>query len=295
MPLVDFSGTLLFARKNRFAVGAFNPVDYNSTRVIVETAQQLDAPVICQTSAKTVRYYGFRTIASWMRELCADTTVPVSLHLDHGKDLDIIQGCIDHGWTNVMIDASHLPFEDNLARSRQVSDLAAAHGVGIEAEIGEIHGVEEDIVVHGTGTVVDPDKAEIFCREVRMGVFAPAIGTAHGIYKGTPRIAWEVLEEMHRRVAVPFALHGGTGLDDSIIERCIRLGCAKVNISTQLKHAFVDGFSNHRAKHPDDYEPLRYVAAQDTAMREVVAGRIRQFGGAGQGRAIMEKLEAGPS
>ncbi len=287
MPLQDFRHALVCARRRGFAVGAFNIIDFNSARAVVETAQQLEAPVICQTSTKTILHFGHGSIMQWMRDLAADTTVPVALHLDHGKDLDIIQACLDHGWTNVMIDASDLPFADNLQRSRQVFEMAARHDVGIEAEIGEIHGVEDDIVVENGGSVVDPDKAARFCAEIDLAVFAPAIGTAHGIYHGEPNIAWSELTEIHRRIPTPLALHGGTGLNDGIIQRCIGLGCAKINISTNLKHAFVDGFCNHRQEHPDDYEPLGFISSQDKAMRELIAAKITQFGGAHQAEVCL--------
>ncbi len=290
MPLVDFKHVLTYARERKLGVAAFNPVDYNSTQAIIDIADELDAPVICQTSAKTVRYYGAASIYSWMQQLCKKTSVPVSLHLDHGKDLDMIESCIKSGWTNVMIDASDLPFEQNLARSKQVYEMAAAHNVSIEAEIGEIHGVEEDIVVESGGSVVDPDKAEIFCKEMDLGVFAPAIGTAHGIYHGEPKIAWDVLEQLSERINTPFALHGGTGLEDDVIQRCISLGCSKVNISTQLKHAFISGFYEHHRENPDDYEPLSHLKAQDQAMREVVRYKMEQFGAAGHGQAILKAM-----
>ena len=134
------------ARRGGYAVGAFNPVDYASMKAMVEAAEELNAPVIVQTSAKTVAYYSHETLVGWMRELAENSPVPVALHLDHGKDLEMIKKCIETGWTSVMIDASNLPFEENLARSRQVIEWAAAVGVGVEAELGEIVGVEEDIV-----------------------------------------------------------------------------------------------------------------------------------------------------
>jgi ketose-bisphosphate aldolase len=278
---------LAAAAKEGYAVGAFNPVDYASMKAIVCAAEEENAPVILQTSAKTVRYYGHEALAMWMRELAEKSTIPVVLHLDHGKELEMIRRCIETGWTSVMIDASHLPFEQNLAMSREVVEMATAAGVGVEAELGEIVGVEEDISVSEEDAhLADPDKAEIFCRELELGVFAPAIGTGHGFYKGTPNVAFDLIEEIYRRTATPLALHGGTGLSDEIIQRCIRSGCAKVNISTQLKHAFVDGFSNYHKANPDDYEPLKVLGAQFEFMKQLLRKKIRQFGGSGKGRKL---------
>jgi ketose-bisphosphate aldolase len=287
MPLVSMNRVLAAAAKEGYAVGAFNPVDYASMKAIVCAAEEENAPVILQTSAKTVRYYGHEALAMWMRELAEKSTIPVVLHLDHGKELEMIRRCIETGWTSVMIDASHLPFEQNLAMSREVVEMATAAGVGVEAELGEIVGVEEDISVSEEDAhLADPDKAEIFCRELELGVFAPAIGTGHGFYKGTPNVAFDLIEEIYRRTATPLALHGGTGLSDEIIQRCIRSGCAKVNISTQLKHAFVDGFSNYHKANPDDYEPLKVLGAQFEFMKQLLRKKIRQFGGSGKGRKL---------
>ncbi len=276
---------LAAARAEGWAVAAFNPVDYASARAIVRAADALAAPVILQTSAKTVRYHGAAVFAGWMRELGATTASPVALHLDHGKEIPMIEACLRAGWTDVMIDASEKPFAENLAITRSVVELARAHGAGVEAEIGEIGGVEEDV----TGDAAhhaDVDQSLAFCREVRLAVFAPAIGTAHGFYASEPRIAWDVLERIGAGTHTPLALHGGTGLSDEVIQRCIRLGCAKINISTNLKHVFIDSFCEHRRLHPDDHEPLRVLAAQAAAMEALVREKITQFGGAGKAARI---------
>ncbi len=275
------SPMLATARREGWAVAAFNPVDYASARAIVQAACELDAPVIVQTSAKTVKYHGAGTIAGWLRDLAGTAPVPVALHLDHGKDLGLIRTCLDAGWTSVMIDASDKPFAENLALTRQVVALAGPRGAGVEAEVGEIGGVEEDV----TGSAehyADVDQSLEFCRTVELGVFAPAIGTAHGLYSAEPRIAWDRLEAIGRGTPTPLALHGGTGLSDEVIQRCIRLGCAKINISTNLKHVFIDSFVEHHRSHPDEYEPLALLAAQAAAMTALVRGKIGQFGGAGK-------------
>ena len=291
MPLVSMNRILATAAKEGYAVGAFNPVDYASMKAIVRAAEEEDAPVIVQTSAKTVRYYGHEVLVMWMQELAEESTIPVVLHLDHGKELEMIQRCIETGWTSVMVDASHLPFEQNLAMSRRVVEMATAAGVGVEAELGEIVGVEEEIsVAEDDAHLADPDKAEIFCRELELGVFAPAIGTAHGFYKGTPNVAFGLIEEIYRRTATPLALHGGTGLSDEVIQRCIRSGCAKINISTNLKHTFVDGFSDYHKANPDDYEPLRVLRAQFESMKQLLRDKIRQFGGSDKGRKLVAAI-----
>jgi ketose-bisphosphate aldolase len=285
MPLVNFKSMLAAAREGRYAVAAFNPVDYASMRAAVEAAEAERAPVILQTSAKTVKYHGHEAIASWARRLGDAATVPVALHLDHGKDLDLIRRCIETGWTAVMIDASDKPFEENLALTRQVLDLAAPKNVGVEAEIGEIGGVEEDIAVADEAArLCDPDKAEACCQALpELAVFAPACGTAHGYYHGEPKVAFDLLADISRRTRRPLALHGGTGLPAETVRRCIANGCAKVNISTNLKHVFIDGFCDYHRDHPHDYEPLNLLRAQHQAMVAMLREKIRLCGGGGKG------------
>jgi len=183
----------------------------------------------------------------------------------------------------VMIDASSFPYEKNRALTRQVVEMAAPTGVSVEAELGEIGGVEDDLVVQqAEARLVDPEKAVRFCEELDLAAFAPAIGTAHGIYKSEPRIAFDRLQAIGERTTVPLALHGGTGLSDEVIQRCIRSGCAKVNISTEVKHRFIDGLVRYHHEHPDEYEPMKGLEAQYQQVRALFLEKIRQFGSAGQ-------------
>ncbi len=284
MPLVNPKQMLAAARDGGWAVAAFNPVDYASMRAVVQAAADLRAPVIVQTSAKTVKYYGHEPIVAWARELAGAVSVPVALHLDHGKDLRLIERCIQTGWTAVMIDASDKPFAENLGLTRRVLAMANERNVGVEAEVGEIGGVEEDIIVAEEDSHhADAAQALEFCREAAgLAVFAPAIGTAHGVYKREPDIDWEVLTTIYQGTETPLALHGGTGLSDEIFQRAISLGCAKVNISTNLKHVFVDDFIAYHQAHPKEYEPLKVLEAQFNGMKRLVAEKIQQFGGAGR-------------
>jgi ketose-bisphosphate aldolase len=283
MALENMRAMLAKALAGRYGVGAFNVLDYNSTKAVIQAAEELDAPVILQTSAKTVTFWGSRTLVSWVRELAGRARVPVALHLDHCKDLSLIQECLEAGWTSVMIDASARPFEENLALSRQVVALARPRDVTVEAELGAIVGVEDDLHVKEQDShLADPRQAVEFCAQVRPDCFAPAIGTAHGIYKGEPKIAYHILEEVANRTRVPIALHGGTGLSDEVFGRCIALGCAKVNISTQIKYAFIDGFVGYHNTHNTQYDPLKVLQAQFDEMKKGIAGNIKLFGGAGK-------------
>lgn len=283
MSLENIKGMLTSARVGKYAVGAFNILDYNSTKAVVRAAEQIDAPVIIATSAKTVIFWGSSAIVSWVRELALVSKVPIALHLDHCKDLNLIKECIDAGWTSVMIDASSKPFEENLAISRRVVEMARPKGVTVEAELGAIVGVEDDIhVKHQDAHLADPDQAVEFCAQAEPDCFAPAIGTAHGIYKGQPKIAYDRLEEIAARTKTPIALHGGTGLRDEVFKKCITLGCAKVNISTQLKYTFIDEFVAYHRANSTEYDPLRVIEAQFNKLKEDIIEKIKLFGSAGK-------------
>ncbi len=284
MPLENMKAMLSKAASGKYAVGAFNILDYNCAKAVVQAAAELRAPVIIQTSAKTVTFWGSRTLMGWLRELAADSPVPVAVHLDHCKDVDLIRECIEAGWTSVMIDASARPFEENLSLSRRVVEMARPRHVTVEAELGAIVGVEDDIHVKEQDShLADPAQAEEFCTKVQPDCFAPAIGTAHGIYKGEPKIAYHILEKVAAATRVPIALHGGTGLSDEVFRKCIALGCAKVNISTQIKYAFIDGFVGYHNAHNTQYDPLKVIKAQFDEMKKGIAANIRLFGGAGKG------------
>jgi ketose-bisphosphate aldolase len=283
MSCVNMQGILRTARAEGWAVGAFNVLDYASFRAVVRAAEKAGAPVIVQTSVKTVQLWGFAAMVSWYRELAGATKTPVVLHLDHCKDITFVRSCIDAGWTSVMFDGSSRPFDENLEITRQVIAMARPAGVSVEAELGEIGGVEEDIAVaESEARLADPVKAEAFTAALDLDLLAPAIGTAHGIYKGEPKIAFDRIAEISRRTGLPLALHGGTGLADEVFRRCIGLGCAKVNISTHLKHVFIDSFLEYRRAHPDEYEPVKDMAFQMDRMIAPVLQYIRLFGGEGK-------------
>jgi ketose-bisphosphate aldolase len=283
MALENMKQMLQKARDKRYAVGAFNILDYNSMKAVVEAAEEINSPVIVQTSAKTVIFWGHAAIMTWIKEIAGESKVPVALHLDHCKDLSLIKGCIDAGWTSVMIDASEKPFEENMALTQQVIDMAEPRNVTVEAELGKITGVEEDMAVaDDESRLADPDEAVRFCEELLLDCFAPAIGTAHGIYKGEPKIAFDRLEEISSRTGLPIALHGGTGLSEEVFQKCISLGCAKVNISTQLKHAFIDEFVAYHQAHDQEYNPLNVLAAQFERLKKEIRENMERFGSTGQ-------------
>ena len=285
MPLENMKAMLSKAVSEDYAVGAFNILDYNSTRAVVLAAEQVKAPVIIQTSAKTVIFWGTSAIISWIRQLTDPSSVPIALHLDHCKDLNLIKECIKSGWTSVMIDASSKPFEENLSLSTEVVEMARPKDVTVEAELGAIVGVEDDIhVKEQDAHLADSEQAIKFCAEIKPDCFAPAIGTAHGVYKGEPKIAYDLLKEIAAKTAVPIALHGGTGLADEVFKKCISLGCTKVNLSTQLKYAFIDGFVAYHNANNTEYNPLKVIDAQLHQLQAGIVEKIKLFGSAGKAR-----------
>ena len=289
MPLVPMGPMLRHARANRYGIAAYNMIDFNSARAIIDGATTLNAPMIVQVSVKTVKHWGAPHVATWVRMLANDAPVPVALHLDHCTDIAVIVRCIAAGWTSVMFDGSALPFAENLAKSRQVYAMTEAAGIGLEAEIGAIGGVEDDKVVNDDQSrLANFDECVAFVQDMpNLAVFAPAIGTAHGFYKGEAKIAYDLLDRITKVIPIPIALHGGTGLTDEQFHRCIALGCGKVNISTMHKSLFINGFINLRAEKPKLAEPLPFIEAQYTAMKDDVMHAIRTFGSEGRAQAAL--------
>lgn len=282
MSMVTMKPMLERAKQAKYGIGAFNMIDYNSARAIVDGANELNAPVIIQVSVKTIKLWGHAPIASWVRELASKVDIPVALHLDHCKDLDVIKGCIAAGWTSVMFDGSALPFEENLAQTRVAYDLATAAGLGLEAELGAIGGTEDDkFVAQDDAILANVDECISFCRELpELAVFAPAIGTAHGFYEGQPNIAYDRLGTITENIDIPIALHGGTGLTDDQFHRCINSGCSKINISAMHKRRYIDSFVSVREIDPTGGEPIKFINAQYDALKSDVKAMIRVFGSA---------------
>ncbi len=291
MPMVNMKPLLRDAMDNGYAVAAFNLVDYNTTKAMVKAAEELNAPVICQTSAKTIKYFSHKEIVSWVRTVAEDSPVPVVLHLDHCKDLAMIEACAKAGWTSIMIDASELPFDENLAESLKVREIAEKYGVGMEAELGQIMGVEDDMVVDEADSVLtDPEDAKRFCDALDLSAFACAVGTAHGFYHGDPVVDFDRIEAINKLTRTPMALHGGTGLSDETFAKAIARGAAKINISTNLKHVYVESFVNYHKENPKDFEPLRVMDAQYQACKAMFSGFIEKFGGKDRGTAFLNTL-----
>ncbi len=291
MSFVNMGPMLKRAQAGKYGIAAFNMIDYNSARAVVEAAAEFNAPMIVQVSTKTIKHWGFKPIGSWVRMLAESVDVPVALHLDHCNSIDTIKGCIDAGWTSVMFDGSSLPFAENKIKSEEIYKITEAAGVGLEAEIGAIGGVEDDkFVAEDAAILANFDECISFVENMpNLAVFAPAIGTAHGFYKGQPKIAYDLLKKITATIPIPIALHGGTGLSQDQFDKCIAAGCAKVNISTMHKHRFIEGFMDVGRNNPKQQEPLPYIAGQYDAMKKDVCDMIIAFGSKGKAAHALGK------
>ena len=295
MALVTMGPMLKRARTKGYGIAAYNMIDYNSARAIIEEATALDAPIIVQVSVKTVKHWGYQPIALWVRELAASVDIPVALHLDHCTDLDVLRRCVDAGWTSVMFDGSSLPFGENLEKSLQAYEMTQEARIGLEAEIGAIGGVEDDKHINeDDARLANFDECVRFVRDMpNLAVFAPAIGTAHGVYKGEAKIAYDLLERITNAIDIPIALHGGTGLTEQQFHRCIAGGCAKVNISTMHKILFINSFVALKQEKPKLEEPLAFIARQNEAMKEDVMTVIGVLGSSGKAGDAFQSIIAG--
>jgi len=242
MGAVNLKQMLAKARSGKYAVGAFNIFNHLSANAAVQAAEAMMSPLILQTSVSTVKFFGTAKLAKMLLTMVEDSNVPIVIHLDHCKDVVLTKECLDNGWTSVMFDGSQLPFNENLRFTQEIVEYAKRSNATVEGELGTIAGVEEDIVLrHGSEALVNVNEAQIFVKSTGIDALAPAIGTAHGVYKGTPKIAFDLFSEIVNKVECPCVVHGGTGLETMIIKKLISLGAAKINVSTAVKIAYSSG------------------------------------------------------
>lgn len=281
MPLVTSKALLLDAQKGCYAVGAFNIENMEMAQAVVEAAQEMKAPVILQTTPGTLKYAGAGVFAALVKALALSSDCPVALHLDHGSSFALAKEALTAGYTSLMIDGSALPLEENIVLTRRVVEAAAPFGIPVEAELGKVGGKEDDHAAD-EDTNTDPKEAVRFVRETGIDSLAVAIGTAHGFYVGTPVLDKARLGEIRSLVSIPLVLHGASGLSDSEVRDCIKLGICKVNFATELRAAFTDGVKQALAASPDLYDPKKMgIIARDN-VRRLVMEKIRMCGAVGK-------------
>ncbi|MCP3761499.1 fructose-bisphosphate aldolase [Domibacillus sp. A3M-37] len=284
MPLVSMKEMLDTAKEKKYAVGQFNLNNLEFTQAILQAAEEEKSPVILGVSEGAARYMGgFKTVVKMVEGLMEDygTTVPVAIHLDHGSSFEKCKEAIDAGFTSVMIDASHHPFEENIATTSQVVEYAHSKGVSVEAELGTVGGQEDDVIADGV-IYADPKECEELVKRTNIDCLAPALGSVHGPYSGEPNLGFKEMEEIGKATGLPLVLHGGTGIPTKDIERSVSLGTAKINVNTENQIASAKAVRETLAAKPNEYDPRKYLGPARDAIKATVIGKMREFGSSGQ-------------
>jgi fructose-bisphosphate aldolase class II len=293
------------ARAGGYAVGAFNVNNMEIVQGIVEAAKEAKSPVIIAATPGAIKYAGLNYIVNLVKTASETSLVPMTLHLDHGTDFDIAWKCIGAGFTSVMIDGSLLKFEENIAVTKKVVDIAHPKGVSVEAELGRLAGVEEYTVDEREAILTDPNVAKEFVDRTGVDALAVAIGTSHGAYKfkGEPQLDFERLKEIKERVDVLLVLHGASGvpewtiekarkygaelpgakgIPDESIRQAVSMGIAKINIDTDLRLALMSAIREVLATQPKEFDPRKILGPGREAIKKVVKAKMELFGSAGK-------------
>ena len=275
MAFVTSRQLLSDAQKEGYAVGAFNVENMEMVQAVAAAAEELQAPVIMQTTPSTVKYADLAYFYANAKAAAEQVSVPVVIHLDHGNSFALAMRALRTGYTSIMIDGSHGTFEENIAVSKAVADACHPSGVPVEAELGKVGGKEDDLEGGEGNPYTDPKEAGIFAEETGVDSLAVAIGTAHGVYKGIPRLDVERLSEIREVVTIPLVLHGTSGVPDDAVRECIRRGICKVNYATDLRIAFSRGVKAYLKENPDVFDPKKYGAAGREEVKQYVMDKIR--------------------
>lgn len=231
MALVTMKSLLEQAKNNHKGVGAFSVGNMEMVKGAIQAAEELDTPIILQIAEVRLKHSPLALMGPMMVQAAREAKVDVAVHLDHGLTMDVVKQALELGFTSVMYDSSTYPFEENISRTKEVVELAKKYGATVEAELGLVGGSEDGSCNHGI-RCTNPDDAKIFCEQTGIDALAVAIGNAHGNYPVAPKLAFDVLEEIHRQIEVPLVLHGGSGITDEDFQKAISLGIVKVNIAT---------------------------------------------------------------
>jgi fructose-bisphosphate aldolase class II len=303
--LVTNKDLMIPARKNGYAVGAFNVQNLESMQAVAEAAVEEKSPVILQITPSVIKYAGLPYIVGLVKTAAQLSLVPLAMHLDHGEDFDTAAKCVEAGFTSVMIDGSFLKFEENVALTRRVVDIAHPKGVSVEAELGKLAGVEERSVEEKEAILTDPKTAVEFVEKTGIDTLAVAIGTSHGAYKfkSESKLDIERLRTISQRISIPLVLHGASsvpqwliekatkygaslggakGIPEEELKKAIGLGIAKINIDTDLRLAFTATVREVLANSPKEFDPRKILGPAKEAMKEVAKSKMRLFGSSGR-------------
>lgn len=283
MALVSVTELLLKAEAGGYAVGAFNANNMEIVQAIALAALRERSPVIMQASQGAISYAGLEYITGLVKLAAEEYDVPIALHLDHGTDFDQVVKCIRSGFSSVMYDGSKHSLEDNIAMTNKVLDIARPIGVSVEAELGKIGGTEDDVHVEDKDALyTDPEEARYFVEKTGVESLAIAIGTAHGQYKGEPKLDLPRLEKIKSLVNIPIVLHGSSGVPDEAIRAAIERGVRKVNIDTNIREAFVWKMREVMAAQPEEIDPRKILGPAREAAVDIIRAKIQVFGSSGQ-------------
>ncbi len=282
MPLVTTKQLLLDAQAGGYAIGAFNVENMEMVQAVVGAAEELKSPVILQTTPSTVKYADLEYFYANVKTAAKKATVPVVIHLDHGNSFDLAMQALRTGYTSLMIDGSHDSFEENIAVSKAVVDACHPSGVAVEAELGKVGGKEDDLDGGDNNPYTNPQEAVIFVERTGIDSLAVAIGTAHGVYQGIPKVDVERLSKIKEVVSIPLVLHGTSGVPDETVKECIKRGICKVNYATDLRIAFSKGVNEVLHEAPDTIDPKKYNAKGREEVKQYVMNKIMVCGSAGK-------------
>ena len=288
MALVTLKSVLDHSMEKGYAVGAFNFNGIEDARGIIEAAEEKNSPVILMASTSAVKYFGgAKPCAAFVAALAQASSAPIVLHVDHCTDLAMIKDCVDAGFSSVMIDASSLSFEENVAKTAAAVDYAKRYGVSVEGELGRLGGREENVDVSDRdANMTDPASVQEFVKRTGIDALAIAIGNAHGFYKGTPKLDFDRIVAIRALVDCGLVLHGGTGIPADMIKKAISLGVSKINVNTECQLAFAAATRKYVEAGKDlegkGFDPRKLLAPGVEAIKATVREKIELFGSAGK-------------
>ena len=299
MPLVTSTEMFKKAYEGKYAIGAFNVNNMEIIQGITEAAKEVNAPLILQVSAGARKYANHTYLMKLIEAAIAETGLPICVHLDHGDTFELCKSCIDGGFTSVMIDGSHHPFEENIKLTKQVVDYAHSKGVVVEGELGRLAGIEDAVnVSEEDAAFTDPDQVEEFVQRTGVDSLAIAIGTRHGAFKfkGEPKLRFDILEEIERRLpGFPIVLHGASsvmpeyveminnnggnmpgakGVPEDMLRKAASMAVCKINIDSDLRLAMTGTIRKYFAENPSHFDPRQYLGPARTAIKELVKHKI---------------------
>lgn len=280
--LVTTKKILSDAQAGGYAVGAFNVENMEMVQAVLAAAEELKAPVIMQTTPSTVKYAGLDYFYNNVKVAAERTSVPVVMHLDHGNSFNLAMQALRAGYTSIMIDGSHESFEDNIALTKAVVDACHPSNVPVEGELGKVGGKEDDLDGGEGDPYTNPEEAAEFAARTGVDFLAIAIGTAHGVYKGIPKLDLDRLSEVRKVVDIPLVLHGTSGVPDDVVRECVKRGMCKVNYATDLRIAFTKGVKEFMQESPDAFDPKKYNARGREEVKKYVMDKIQVCGSVGK-------------